>query len=299
MFDAIDLALYRQTGEVRIEKEKFVENFIRRFAESADLSDTYKIQIYDVNETPPKVSIKVSSSKKNNSTGKVVSFNITNNLDGIIETRYKKKVICTSRESRADEGVLREEYNCDVGPGEKYVFYVLKRENGKVKLIMNRNLTEIKRYANPVGEEGVAENRHNVLNILTENWSEDIDEIELPKLKDLVYLKSNHQAVWDKRLEEQASFHLKNKSDYYYDLSEYGFLYTNLRGPYVVDVNYAPLAYWLEDTLRYSADGDVSADIKGMCMYSDGRIWVGADRYSAIECGIRPVITISEDEIEL
>lgn len=94
MFDAVDLAAYRKDGTVRIEEEKFVENFIRRFAENADLSDTYKIEIYDVNETPPKVSIKVSSLKKTKTSsstvadGEVFEFNMINNIDAIIETRY-------------------------------------------------------------------------------------------------------------------------------------------------------------------------------------------------------------------
>ena len=66
MYDAIDLAAYRKDGTVRIEEEKFVENFIRRFSENADLSNTYVIEIYDVNEVPPKVSLKVSSTNSKN-----------------------------------------------------------------------------------------------------------------------------------------------------------------------------------------------------------------------------------------
>ena len=89
MMDAVDLAYYRQTGNVRIEEEKFVENFIRRFAENADLSNEYyKIEIYDVNTEPPKVSLKVSSGSKTNATGEVMEFNIVNNIDAILETEY-------------------------------------------------------------------------------------------------------------------------------------------------------------------------------------------------------------------
>lgn len=95
MFDALDLATYRGcTNEsdkkdcVRIEEEKFVENFIRRFAENADLSNTYVIQIYDINEAPPKVSLKVSSAKETNATGEIIEFNIVNNIDAILETKY-------------------------------------------------------------------------------------------------------------------------------------------------------------------------------------------------------------------
>jgi len=88
MLDAVDLAAYRIDGTVRIEEEKFVENFIRRFAENADLSNTYRIEIYDVNETPPKVSLRVLSSKETNATGEIIEFDIVNNIDAILETKY-------------------------------------------------------------------------------------------------------------------------------------------------------------------------------------------------------------------
>lgn len=88
MYDAVDLAAYRKDGTVRIEEEKFVENFIRRFAENADLSNKYVIEIYDVNEVPPKVSLKVSSTSETNATGEIVEFDIVNNIDAILETKF-------------------------------------------------------------------------------------------------------------------------------------------------------------------------------------------------------------------
>lgn len=47
---------------------------------------TYKIDIYDVNEEPPKVSIKVSSSQTTTLTGEVMTFDISNKVDAILET---------------------------------------------------------------------------------------------------------------------------------------------------------------------------------------------------------------------
>lgn len=88
MYDAIDLASYKKTGTVRIDREKFVENFIRRFAESVSLGNTYQIDIYDVNETPPKVSLKVSSKLNSNITGEVIEFDLENRIDAILETPY-------------------------------------------------------------------------------------------------------------------------------------------------------------------------------------------------------------------
>ena len=88
MIDSIDFAYYRETRGVKIDEQKFVENFIRRFAANADLSNSYVIEIYDVNEKPPKVSLKVSSKKTTTLEGKVENFDIVNNIDAILETKY-------------------------------------------------------------------------------------------------------------------------------------------------------------------------------------------------------------------
>ena len=89
MWDAIDLSYYRSSeGNIKINREKFVESFIRRFAQSANLSRKYLIQIYDVNEIPPKVSIKVSSVESGTVINDVYNFDIINKLDAIFETPY-------------------------------------------------------------------------------------------------------------------------------------------------------------------------------------------------------------------
>ena len=87
MYDAFDLAAYRVDRTVRIDREKFVENFVRRFAENASLARTYEIKIYDVNEKPPKVSLQVSSIEQANVT-QAMNFDIVNKLDAILETPY-------------------------------------------------------------------------------------------------------------------------------------------------------------------------------------------------------------------
>ena len=95
MIDAFDLAYYREKGVVRIDQEKFVENFVRRFAQSAQLSRSYKIEIYDVNEIPPKVSLKVSSKVGTNLTGELLKFDIVNRLDAILEMPHNCKIDST------------------------------------------------------------------------------------------------------------------------------------------------------------------------------------------------------------
>lgn len=88
MYDSIDLSAYRDKGVVKIIEAKFIENFIRRFAENADLSNTYVIEIYDVLEAPPKVSLVVKSPNKTTATGEIVKFNMVNNIDAVLETTY-------------------------------------------------------------------------------------------------------------------------------------------------------------------------------------------------------------------
>ena len=48
MYDSIDYGYYKKNKELKIVKEKFVENFVRRFAESATLNKTYKVNFYSI-----------------------------------------------------------------------------------------------------------------------------------------------------------------------------------------------------------------------------------------------------------
>lgn len=86
MVDAVDYSYYRTYGEIKINKEKMYESFIRRFAETASLSQTYTINFYGVYEAPPKVSVEVKSSSSTfNIVGDSTTFDIVNRIDAIIE----------------------------------------------------------------------------------------------------------------------------------------------------------------------------------------------------------------------
>ena len=91
MYDSLDLAAYRADGLIKIDTERFVESFMRRFAQNASLSHTYHIDIYDINEVPPKVSIALNvggSETSTTLTGERMQFNINNKIDAILETKY-------------------------------------------------------------------------------------------------------------------------------------------------------------------------------------------------------------------
>lgn len=100
MVDAIDVKYYRENGLLRIDKEKFVESFVRRFADSVDTTRNYQLSFYDLNEVPPKVSVKVDSST-------VLSFKgsdleMSTKLDAILENTYETDPLVTKEITDSD-----------------------------------------------------------------------------------------------------------------------------------------------------------------------------------------------------
>lgn len=84
MEDAVDITFYRDSGQIRMDTEKFIENFLIRFAKGVDNTRNYEIKFYDLNEVPPKVSVKVdsiNSLKYNEDTVQISTV-----YDGIIES---------------------------------------------------------------------------------------------------------------------------------------------------------------------------------------------------------------------
>jgi len=86
LIDAVDYAYYREYGEVRINKEKFIESFLRRFAEVASLTTEYKITFTGIYEAPPKASVEITS-KTNSYTiaSDSESFDMSSRIDAILE----------------------------------------------------------------------------------------------------------------------------------------------------------------------------------------------------------------------
>lgn len=94
LYDAVDYSYYTQTKQVRILKEVFVENFIRRFAETVNVTDAYTVEFYDLYESPPKVSVKVATSTAGYLVGKdadtassdaVTKLDVVNSIDLTID----------------------------------------------------------------------------------------------------------------------------------------------------------------------------------------------------------------------
>lgn len=87
LVDAVDLAYYRDFGELKINKEKFMESFLRRFAEVAGSTSDYEIVFTGIYETPPKASVEITSKTASYVVASSsTSFDMTNRVDAILET---------------------------------------------------------------------------------------------------------------------------------------------------------------------------------------------------------------------
>lgn len=94
MIDAVDIGYYRLSGGLyRMDKEKFTESFVRRFAQNVANTRDYDIKIYDINETPPKVTIKIDSNTSTSFNGDTLK--ISNKISSIMETNYKSNELTT------------------------------------------------------------------------------------------------------------------------------------------------------------------------------------------------------------
>ena len=89
MYEAVDYAYFRDTGRFKMNTEKFVENFIRRFSETVNINKTYKVGFYKIYEEPPAASVSVTTSQSGDfgqSQSAIADAQITNRLTAILFT---------------------------------------------------------------------------------------------------------------------------------------------------------------------------------------------------------------------
>ena len=89
MEEAIDYEYYaNNNGQLRISSEKFMENFIRRYAEIITINKTTKINFYDIYEMPPKVTVEISttSSRLIYGNDSKMLVPVVNKISAILET---------------------------------------------------------------------------------------------------------------------------------------------------------------------------------------------------------------------
>ena len=92
MMESVDYGYYRQYGILRINSEKYMENFIRRFSEMITINKRVKIGFYDIYESPPKVTVIVTmGANQFISNFGDMNFEIENRIDAILEMQNKEK----------------------------------------------------------------------------------------------------------------------------------------------------------------------------------------------------------------
>ena len=84
-------------GTVRIIKERFVELFLLKFADSVNIDDNYKVIFNDIDECPPKVTVTVITSKNYSTIQRIIGvkqediytsdIDVTNVISGILESK--------------------------------------------------------------------------------------------------------------------------------------------------------------------------------------------------------------------
>lgn len=83
LLEAVDYGYYRDYNEIKINKEKFMEVFLRMTAEVMSATDQYEINFYALYEAPPKVSVEVKSNSGSDFVN--AGYDTTNRVDAIIQ----------------------------------------------------------------------------------------------------------------------------------------------------------------------------------------------------------------------
>ena len=86
MVAAVDYGYYREYGELKINKEKFIEVFTRMYVETVALTDEYVLSFTAIYEAPPKVSVEiVSKTNTYNIATDSTEFDMATRVDAILE----------------------------------------------------------------------------------------------------------------------------------------------------------------------------------------------------------------------
>ena len=132
MVDSIDIAYYRETGDLKIVREKFVENFTRRYSESTlFIGTSYVISFYDIMEIPPKVTVLIDTGLgQYRIFNDVDNYNVQNTLTGILEYVGEKTKTTISNIENNDNVYTTKEL--------KKIYYSMPKVNNKGVVTVNQ-----------------------------------------------------------------------------------------------------------------------------------------------------------------
>ncbi len=139
LIDAVDFSYYRLYGNLKINEQKFVENFLRRFAENVNIGKDYTIDFYDLYEVPPKVSVKISTGSN--------AFNIAdtaNNTYDVVTTITQILELGAKGDSTTNNTTTKGQSKCLIHVTERLMKYFQGKEvstnsNAKYSITSDRN----------------------------------------------------------------------------------------------------------------------------------------------------------------
>lgn len=161
MLEAVDMNYYKETGEIKIDKNTFIEMFLRRYAESnTTKGEKTNIIFYDIMEEPPKATVVINTNIKDKVYTETVDADVENYLSAILEvTAYGKA-----------QGTLEKEYS-----------YITKTNNSEQ---LTLNIPDELKSINSNGYIDANSIRITRINILNTNLSKEqiLKEIAAQKL---------------------------------------------------------------------------------------------------------------------
>lgn len=84
MLEAVDYSYYRVYNELKINKEKFMEVFIRKLPERLGKNRSYEVNFYETFEAPPKVSVEVKTNSGSRFTASE-NYDVIERVDAILQ----------------------------------------------------------------------------------------------------------------------------------------------------------------------------------------------------------------------
>lgn len=227
MIDAINMDYYRQTGELKIIKEKFVESFTRRFAESTVFaSSNYTINYFDIMEEPPKVTVSINTGIGEYTIYQDTSdYHVANTLSAILE--YYGKEESTIGENRIDGTPLVEK------KFTKTYYSMPSSSSGNYSVTEPINLPDELKHKNIYDVEisKVVESKENV----TEEG-------------ELLYALLNRDIDWTRSNDDPTDFNIKNNSSIDINNIQTDITVSDIKGRECSGSECSKSKYWIEWT---------------------------------------------------
>ena len=175
MLESVDYAYYRDYNEIKINKEKFMEVFIRMTAEVMGSNDTYEVNFYAIYEAPPKVSVEVKSNSGTNFIPGSGDYDTTSRIDAIIQIHAEQTTTTDDYVDNNDDGDSDDTPNSQREPSFENIKDIVDKNSS----VPNRVISEISdRYSDASDLNQAMDELLDVYherNILNENIDELLD----------------------------------------------------------------------------------------------------------------------------